>query len=228
MKSDRSIGNPLIEITVENDARSIPISTKVLYFTVGRIRNYEVNPLIYEKALKIISRYRRAYTLSSLKDLPLIRVFRDYLWRIGVDPTKMRPSHEALIRRAVRTGEFPRVNTIVDIGNLMSIKHMIPVGIYDLDKITPPLVFRLSIDDEVFYPIGSNVAKTLPQGLLVLSDQEKIIHIFPHRDSKFSAVDLKTNRILVIIYGVDGIPDTLMYNVYNDFKIYFEKYLLDE
>ena len=55
--------------------------------------------------------------------------------RFGVDPTKTRPSSEALLRRVSRGAEFPRVNSLVDVANVMSLLAQSPIGLYDLDRV---------------------------------------------------------------------------------------------
>src|SRR5690606_9817125 len=60
--------------------------------------------------------------------------------RFGVDPTRTRPSSEALLRR-VRKGEsLPRINTIVDICNWCSLEFQVPYGLYDLSKVDGAIV----------------------------------------------------------------------------------------
>lgn len=213
-----------LTIDVEEEVQRIPMEAMILYFTVNHVKNSEVNPLVYEEILELVRKYREAMDLSSIKKHHMIRVYRDFLWKLGIDPTKTRPSHEALLRRAIRVGSIPRINTIVDIGNMASLRYLVPIGIYDLNKLIPPLVIRLSIDGEAFYPIGSDTAKTLPRGYLLLADQEKPIHIFPCRDSRFSSVSIKTTRILVIVAGVEGVPETTLYMAADTIVDYLKKY----
>jgi DNA/RNA-binding domain of Phe-tRNA-synthetase-like protein len=54
------------------------------------------------------------------------------LWKaLGLDPTKNRPSSEKLLRRVLKGGELPRINSLVDAANLASLRHLLPVGLYD-------------------------------------------------------------------------------------------------
>ncbi|MCD6487916.1 MAG: hypothetical protein J7K21_01660 [Desulfurococcales archaeon] len=213
-----------LRIHVEENASRLPVKAFILYFVVNELRNSSVNPVIYSEALSIIRKYREVLSLSILKDHPLIKSYRNYLWRIGFDPTKIRPSHEALIRRALRTGVFPRINTVVDIGNLVSMEYMVPVGLYDIAKISGELIVRLSIDGEVFYPIGRDIAQVLPPGLPVIADEERVVHVFPYRDSKFTSVGLKTRHLLVVIDGVEGVPLSQVYKAADKIKDYLRKY----
>jgi len=63
--------------------------------------------------------------------------------RFGIDPTKTRPSSEALLRRALRGDPFPRINSLVDVANVMSLLAQSPVGLYDLDRVQGPLTIRV-------------------------------------------------------------------------------------
>jgi len=75
--------------------------------------------------------------------------------QFGTDPTKVRPSSEALLRRLKRGGPFPRVNSLVDVANAMSVQLQVPVGLYDLEKIRgDELVLRLGTEGEKYTGIG--------------------------------------------------------------------------
>lgn len=53
----------------------------------------------------------------------------------GVDPTRTRPSSEALLRRCLKGQEFYRINEAVDVGNWVSLEFLLPLGLYDRDRI---------------------------------------------------------------------------------------------
>lgn len=51
-------------------------------------KNEQINSLkrsVYEEV-------RAKYTIETLKDNPTVRAYRDFYWRLGIDPTKTRPS----------------------------------------------------------------------------------------------------------------------------------------
>ena len=84
--------------------------------------------------------------------------------RFGIDPTKTRPSSEALLRRLKKGEPLPRVNSLVDLANAMSVQLQVPVGLYDLDKVTGELTVRLGAEGEGYTGIGKehvNVAGRL-------------------------------------------------------------------
>ncbi|HEX9529532.1 MAG TPA: phenylalanine--tRNA ligase beta subunit-related protein, partial [Acidimicrobiales bacterium] len=76
--------------------------------------------------------------------------------RFGIDPTKTRPSSEALLRRALRGDRFPRINSLVDVANVMSLLAQSPVGLYDLDRVEGLLTIRVGAEGEGYQGIGKD------------------------------------------------------------------------
>jgi DNA/RNA-binding domain of Phe-tRNA-synthetase-like protein len=80
---------------------------------------------------------------------------RELYRRFGVDPTRVRPSSEALLRRLKKRDGLPRVNSLVDVANALSVQLQVPVGLYDLEKVKgDELVIRLGADGEGYEGIG--------------------------------------------------------------------------
>lgn len=75
--------------------------------------------------------------------------------RFGIDPTRIRPSSEALLRRLKKGEPLPRVNSLVDVANALSVQLQVPVGLYDLEKVHgDELVVRLGKEGESYTGIG--------------------------------------------------------------------------
>ena len=80
---------------------------------------------------------------------------RELYRRFGIDPTRVRPSSEALLRRLRKGEALPRVNSLVDVANALSVQLQVPVGLYDLDKVKgEELVIRLGAEGEGYTGIG--------------------------------------------------------------------------
>lgn len=145
---------------------------------------------------------RARLTLESLKEDPKVRAYRKFMWDMGIDPTKVRPSSEALARRALR-GRLPRINSLVDLGNAISLKYLVPIGIYDLDNVVGNMTLRRAERGEPFEPIGSDPFEL--KGIeIVLADEKGPMHLFPYRDSRRTMVTLNTKNALVAGAGVPG------------------------
>ncbi len=164
---------------------------------------------VREYAKQLIEKLLSEYSIERLKEHPIIRAYRDFYWRLGIDPTKTRPSSEALLRRVLRTKTMPLINNVVDAGNFASLETLVPIGLYDIDKVKGMLKLRLSREGEVFDPIGGN-REILSEGLPVLADEEKIIHLYPHRDSRHTMIRTSTKNVLVVACGVPNVPSSLV------------------
>jgi DNA/RNA-binding domain of Phe-tRNA-synthetase-like protein len=91
--------------------------------------------------------------------------------RFGVDPTRVRPSSEALLRRLKKGEPLPRVNSLVDVANALSVQLQVPVGLYDLDKVKgDELVVRLGAEGESYTGIGKE--KVNVGGRICVADAE--------------------------------------------------------
>lgn len=160
--------------------------------------------------VEVFEDIKRKYTLESLKNDPIIRAYRDFYWRLSIDPTKQRPASEALIRRVLGGGNIWRVNKFVNAYNLASAMTGITLGAYDMGKIRGGLVVRFAEPGELFQGIGMPAPKPLNGNEVVVSDHEGIISIYPHRDSERTKVTEDTREALLIAYGVPGVPVSLL------------------
>jgi DNA/RNA-binding domain of Phe-tRNA-synthetase-like protein len=180
---------------------------------------YEVRGVHIEKRIpefeafknEVIRHVRERYNLESLKDLPTFRFYRDFFWRIGVDPTKNCPAAEALIRRILGGGSIPNIDTLVDSYNLASIETEIALAAFDAGKVKGDLLMRPSGISEKFEGIGMDKLMTLQGGEIVVSDLEKLIAVYPYRDAENTKVTEATEDILLMICGTPGIENELLF-----------------
>lgn len=150
---------------------------------------------------------QKQWDLDRLKENPTFRAYRDFFWKIGIDPTKIRPASEALIRRILRGNPLPQINTFVDAYNLASIATAIPFGAFDLDKMHGTLTMREALRGENFLGIGMENSINLSGGEVVIQDEERLIAIYPYRDADYSKVSPSTRNVLLMVCGVPGIPN---------------------
>ena len=78
---------------------------------------------------------RSRLTLETLIAEPRIAAWREAFRKIGVKPSEYRASVEAMARRALRDQELPAINTLVDIGNILSLRYLVPVGGHAIDHL---------------------------------------------------------------------------------------------
>lgn len=191
-------------VVVSPDVRSAFPDIRLCSALIRGLHIDECNPSLDLEVKRIEEDFRRRLPLGALKDYGNVRAYRDFYWRIGIDPTKQRPAAEALIRRVLQGKSIPRINVAVDSINLASMMFVVSIAAYDYDKIVGKVVLRWSRDGELFMGIGDLEAKPIPRQL-VLADDEKIIGLYPHRDSELSKITLSTKNVLLISCGVPGV-----------------------
>src|SRR5271167_4508501 len=105
----------------------------------------------------LCDRKRREFTVESLADAEPTRAVRAMFRAWDMDPSKYRPSSEALLRRVVQAKGLYFISNVVDIGNLGSIETAYPYGCYDRTQIRPPIVFRKGAAGERYEGIGKRM-----------------------------------------------------------------------
>jgi len=143
------------------------------------------------------------YNINEVKNIRIIRQQRDFFWRMGVDPTKVRPASEALLRRILLNKGLPRVSPIVDAYNLASVETLLTFSAFDMKRIAPPLSVRFSRAGEEVVLIG-NRRKKLTGKEIVLTDSAKILCVYVHRDVDETKVTDSTTDVLLVTYGITG------------------------
>jgi DNA/RNA-binding domain of Phe-tRNA-synthetase-like protein len=159
---------------------------------------------------EVIADAQGRWTLDQLREHPLFRAYRDFFWRVGVDPTKTRPASEALIRRVLRDRPLPKINTFVDVYNLASIETAIPLAAFDTGGLSGSLLMREASAGEEFLGIGMNKPVVLGGGEPVIEDGEKLVAIYPYRDAETCKITQATRDILLLICGVPNVEEDVI------------------
>jgi len=159
---------------------------------------------------QVLGEVKQKYSLESLKDVAIFRSYRDFFWKIGIDPTKTRPAAEALVRRILAGKPIPAINNVVDSYNLASIKTEVALAAFNRDEIKGDLLMRTARRGERFVGIGMDDPMELNGGEIVISDEEKFVAVYPHRDADISKVSETTRNLLILVCGVPGIDETIL------------------
>jgi len=188
--------------------KEVALKFPELAICTGIIRGVSVGPVtseVEELRNEIFEEARKSHLLEKLKNNPVVRAYRDFFWSLDIDPTKIRPSGEALLRRVLQGKGIPKISNVVDAYNLASLKTIIPLSGYDLDIISPPLTIRFSNENEIFQGIGMSEPKKLERRMLVLTDQKGILCVYPYRDADATKITEKTRNVLIVGYGAPKI-----------------------
>lgn len=151
-----------------------------------------------------------------LSDLPTLSAWRRVFRGFGVDATQYRSAAEALLRRLTKQGEIPPIGTLVDLANLVSIRHALPVAVFDLASVEGGIVVRFARGDETWTDLGSSTSERPASGEVIFADEAHVVvaRRWCWRQSAGSAAGAGTTEILVTVEGhhegaADDVRDAL-------------------
>jgi DNA/RNA-binding domain of Phe-tRNA-synthetase-like protein len=121
--------------------------------------------------------------------------------RVGLDPTKTRPSSEALLRRILKGGAVPRINAMVDVINWCSVEFQLPYGLYDRARMRGEPTLRLGAEGEEYAGIRKDTVHLA--GRITVADDEGPFGN-PTSDSARTMVTTATTEALVVVYAPAG------------------------
>jgi DNA/RNA-binding domain of Phe-tRNA-synthetase-like protein len=112
---------------------------------------------------------------TPLSQLPSLAAWRSVFRGFGVDPTQYRCAAEALLRRLTKKGAIPSINTLVDLGNLVSIRYALPVAIFDTRAIQGAVTVRFADGSERFVTLGEGATDHIAAGEAIFADEADLV-----------------------------------------------------
>jgi DNA/RNA-binding domain of Phe-tRNA-synthetase-like protein len=150
----------------------------------------------------------QAAVRARIGDTPLSEIAALAAWRrvfrgFGVDPTQYRSAAEALLRRLTKQGELPSIGSLVDLANLVSIRHALPIAVFDLAAVRGGITVRFARGDERWVDLGSSTTERPEPGEVVFVDESDTVvaRRWCWRQSAESAARASTTDILVTVEG---------------------------
>lgn len=138
---------------------------------------------------------------GSLSQIEALAAWRSTFRKFGVEPTKYRCASEALIRRLTKKGDIPSINTLVDIGNILSIRYALPIAMIDRKAVQGGITVRFAEGNEQFTTIGSEASDPIPAGEVIFIDEGQTVMArrWCWRQSFASAAVEDTTRVIVTV-----------------------------
>jgi DNA/RNA-binding domain of Phe-tRNA-synthetase-like protein len=139
---------------------------------------------------------------QAVRSAPEVAGFREILRQAGVNPRREQPSVERLFTFALKRGDLPAINSLVDAYNLVSVRWLCSLGAHDLDRITPPVALRLLTGRETFTPLGRDTPEPLTAGEYGYVDAaDRVLCRLDILQAEFSKVTADTVNALLIVEG---------------------------
>jgi len=141
---------------------------------------------------------------QDLAAYPRIYSWREAFRSLGIKPSEFRSSIESMARRVMNGSELPSINALVDIGNIISLRHLIPVGGHALDHIKDEITQRPAYGDETFIPFGSQETEHPEPGEFIFTEGSMVLtRRWVWRQSNHTLTELDTRTVE---FNLDGLP----------------------
>jgi DNA/RNA-binding domain of Phe-tRNA-synthetase-like protein len=198
----------MIQISISEEVAKACPDLHILALSCD-VANTESDVRLWEEITALEQTLKENCKLEDINRLPPIKATRQAYKKLGKDPNRYRPSSEALYRRILRGLPLYKIDTLVDIINLISVKSAYSIGAFDMDKVKGDrLILGVGQEGELYHAIGRgelNIA-----GLPVYRDEQGGIGT-PTSDEERTKIELQTTRLLMIVNGysgLDGLEET--------------------
>ncbi|MFW6091823.1 MAG: B3/4 domain-containing protein [Actinomycetota bacterium] len=140
---------------------------------------------------------------TAIAEVPSIAAWRRVFSAFGAKPTQYRCAAEALLRRLAKHGDIPSISTLVDVGNLVSIRYAMPVAVFDRVTVGGPMTVRFATGEERFTDLGSSGTVHPEPGEVVFVDDDSVVSArrWCWRQSAHSATGPGTSEALIVVEG---------------------------
>jgi DNA/RNA-binding domain of Phe-tRNA-synthetase-like protein len=147
---------------------------------------------------------RGRLTIETVAVEPRIAAWREAYRKFGAKPGDFRSSVEAMVRRALRGDSLPAINTLVDIGNMLSLRFLMPVGGHAIDGLKGDIALRLATGEEEFVPFGmTEMEHPLPGEVIFAEGNTVLTRRWTWRQGNHT---LTLPETTAIEFNVDGLP----------------------
>lgn len=151
---------------------------------------------------KELQKIRKVWEGKNYKDDPVLQGFRDLHKKVGESNRDYPASPEVLLRNFLERNRFPRINALVDLYNLLSLKTRLALGAHDIDKIIGDVTLRITTGSEIFVPLRINQSTRVPAGeYAYIDDGNNIICRMEVLQSEITKITTDSKDIFFIVEG---------------------------
>lgn len=139
-------------------------------------------------------------------EFPQIAAWRDAYRAFGAKPSEYRSSIEAMARRVLKPDSLPDINPLVDIGNLLSLRHALPAGVHPIGAESARIELREATSGDRFLAAVGREVEYVAPGEIVLATGSRVL---TRRWTWRQAGDTRTlPETRSVFFDIDGLPPT--------------------
>ena len=159
----------------------------------------ELWPMVSVQQVKI----RANTSTETLSQIPRIASWRRAYSAFGAKPKKYKSSVESLYRMVLKGIDLRHINTVVDVYNYISIKHMVPVGGDDISRVEGDITLRFAFGGEMFRPLNSAEIEHVKEGEVIYTDSVEVLcRRWNWRECDKTKMTEKTEEAMLVVEGL--------------------------
>lgn len=168
------------------------------------VKNSPSPPELVELLRDAEESVRSSVNADKIAEHPRMASWREAYRAFGAKPAKFRPSMEAMARRVIKGDQLPSIHSLVDIGNIVSLRRLVPAGGHAIDVVTGNIELRPATGTEEFVPFGSEETEHPSQGEIIFVEGTTVLtRRWTWRQANHTLVTLDT---AALEFNVDGLP----------------------
>lgn len=188
--------------------------------------NLGTPPEVWEIFKQTLAAVKEVVPTEGITYLKQIAAWRTAFKSMGINPTNDKPAIEALLRRAVNNPEgFRPINLAVDLGNIASLKYMMPVGIHPITSESKNIELRLASGDETYTDFSGTKTEMIPVNEVVLTDGNTVLtRKWVWRQSRQSLIEVSTGSFFVNLDFILPEDEIRVHKIVEEIRNSYEKY----
>ncbi|HST33665.1 MAG TPA: phenylalanine--tRNA ligase beta subunit-related protein [Solirubrobacteraceae bacterium] len=164
---------------------------------IAGVRTHAPDTAAIRDGLSAAARKWQSQATGEIVTVPSVQRWRKAYRRVGLNPTRTRPALEALARRA-RSGKMGSFgDACVDIGAIVSLLCLVPVGMHTVDGVSSTLALTRAIGHETFRTFSGDVEHPAPGELVWVSGEQVLTRHWVHQQGAVGSVNERSATFTV-------------------------------
>lgn len=211
------------EVLISNELKKKYSGIKFGFLFVENIKVEKDNQKISElrnQTEEEIRRFDYEYCLENRNIKSWINQFKE----MELNLKQIMPAQVVMIKKISGGKNIPNINVIVDLANIMACRSKLPVGVFDLDKISGNIILRISKKGEKYLPLFEEKEEEIPENEIVYGDGDKIFSRYS-KDCDITKITPNTNKAFFVIDGTKDVSSKEILGYLNELESLLKKVL---
>lgn len=214
-----------MKLHIEKEVFELYPDLHIAAILVNQVDNSNKNEEVLQLLSSQVTHIKENLDKESLKEHAAVQLWQAAYRKFGVKPKNYTSSIETLCRMIICGIEIGHINTLVDIYNYISLKHMIPVGGDDVDKVHGDIKLSIATGKEIFKKLKSSEVMHPKAGEVIYSDNEEVLcRRFNWRECDKTKMAAQTKNAVLLIEGLGDNAKEMVKKAANELLEMIEKY----